>query len=247
MTVAAIRSFASAPRACELRRKLSARLLVAVALSALFFTRGLAAQAPETHAQPAAAGQHEPAAAGHDQAAGEHGAAAEHAGAEAEHGGEHGGLAGLLWPVANFIVLVVLLNKFLRAPIAEYLAARSSQIRKDLVDAAELNKTATAQLAEVDRKMQALPGELDALRTRGAEEIVAEEERIASAAAADRARLLTQTKREIEVRLQAAERELSDHAAALALQLAEQQLAKDMTAADHARLVDRYVAQVKER
>ncbi|MBL8137862.1 MAG: hypothetical protein JNL48_14650 [Acidobacteria bacterium] len=243
MTVAAIRSFASAPRACELRRKLSARLLVAVALTALLFTRGLAAQAPETHAQPAAAEQHQPATAGHEPAAGEHGAAAEHAGAEAEHGG----LAGLLWPVANFIVLVVLLNKFLRAPIAEYLAARSSQIRKDLVDAAELNKSATAQLADVERKMQALPGELDALRTRGAEEIVAEEERIASAAAADRARLLTQTKREIEVRLQAAERELSDHAAALALQLAEQQLAKDMTAADHARLVDRYVAQVKER
>lgn len=243
MTVAAIRSFASAPRACELRRKLSARLLVAVAFTALLFTRGLAAQAPETHAQPAAAEQHQPATAGHEPAAGEHGAAAEHAGAEAEHGG----LAGLLWPVANFIVLVVLLNKFLRAPIAEYLAARSSQIRKDLVDAAELNKSATAQLADVERKMQALPGELDALRTRGAEEIVAEEERIASAAAADRARLLTQTKREIEVRLQAAERELSDHAAALALQLAERQLAKDMTAADHARLVDRYVAQVKER
>jgi F-type H+-transporting ATPase subunit b len=106
---------------------------------------------------------------------------------------------------------------------------------------------ATVQLADVERKMQALPGELDALRTRGAAEIVAEEERIASAAAADRARLLTQTKREIEVRLQAAQRELSDHAAALALQLAEQKLAKDMTAADHARLVDRYVEQVKER
>lgn len=240
MTAAAIRFLASAPRACELRRKLSARLFVAVALTTLLFTRGLAAQAPETHAQPAAAEQHQPAAAGHDQAAGEHGEAA-------EHGGEHGGLAGLLWPVANFIVLVVLLNKFLRAPIAEYLAARSSQIRKDLVDAAELNKAATAQLADVERKMQALPGELDALRTRGAEEIVAEEERIASAAAADRARLLTQTKREIEVRLQAAQRELSDHAAALALQLAEQKLATDMTAADHARLVDRYVAQVKER
>ena len=90
-------------------------------------------------------------------------------------------------------------------PLTEYLGGRSSQIRKDLVDAAELNRTATAQLADVDRKMQALPGELEALKTRGAEEIVAEEERIASAAAADRARLLTQTRREIEVRLQAAQ------------------------------------------
>ena len=98
------------------------RTFAAVALATLLLTRGLAAQAPETHAQPAAAGQHEPAAAGHEPAAGEHAADA-----------EHGGLSGLLWPVANFIVLVVLLNKFLRAPVAEYLAARSSQIRKDLV------------------------------------------------------------------------------------------------------------------
>jgi len=238
MTVTAIRSAVFAPRACELRRKLTARLFLAVALATLLFTRGLAAQAADTHApaQPAAAEQHQPAAAGHEPAAGEH------AGAE-----EHGGLSGLLWPVANFVVLLVLLNKFMRAPITDYLAGRSSQIRKDLVEAAELNKTATAQLADVDRKLQALPGELDALKTRGAEEIVAEEERIASAAAADRARLLTQTRREIEVRLQAAQRELSDHAATLALQLAEQKLAREMTAADHARLVTRYVDQVKER
>ena len=241
MTAAAILSIVCAPRACELRRKLTARLFVAVALTTLLLTRGLAAQAPETHAQPAAAEQHQPAAAGHDQAAGEHGAAAEHAGEE------HGYLAGLMWPLANFAILLFVLNKFLRAPLTEYLAGRSSQIRKDLVEAAELNKTATAQLADVERKLQALPGELDALKSRGAEEIVAEEERIASAAAADRARLLTQTKREIEVRLQAAQRELSDHAATLALQLAEQKLATEMTAADHARLVDRYVTQVKER
>lgn len=231
MTAAAIRFVASATMACELRRKLPVRLCLAVALVTVLFAGDLAAQAPDTHAQPTAAG--------HEQPAGEP--------AGAEHGNEHGGLSGLLWPVANFIVLVVLLNKFLRAPIGDYLAARSSQIRKDLVEAAALNTSATAQLADVERKMQALPGELDALRTRGAEEIVAEEERIASAAAADRARLLMQTRREIEVRLQAAERELSDHAASLALQLAEQKLASDMTAADHTRLVDRYVSQVKER
>jgi len=139
------------------------------------------------------------------------------------------------------------LNKFLRTPFTDYLSGRSSQIRKDLVDAADLNRSATAQLADVDRKMQALPAELDALKVRGAQEIAAEEERIASAAAADRARLLTQTRREIEVRLQTAQRELSDHAAQLALDLATNRLSTEMTPADHTRLVDRYVDQVKER
>lgn len=201
-----------------------------------------AAQAPETHA-PAATEQHQPAgehAAG-EAAQGEHAAAGEHAGAE------HGGLSGLIWPVANFVVLAFLLNKFLRAPLTEYLTGRSTQIRKDLVEAAALSASATAQLAEVDRKMKALPSELDALKKRGVEEIAAEEDRIASAAAADRQRLLTQTRREIELRLQTAQRTLSDHAATLALQLAEQRLRQDMSAADHARLVDRYVQQVKEQ
>lgn len=227
MTAAAIRFIASALGACELRRKLAAPVLLALALTALPSTR-VAAQSAEA---PAPAGeQHQSA------AAQEHGADA-----------EHGGLSGLVWPIANFIVLAGALYYFLRTPLTDYLAGRSSQIRKDLVEAADLSKSATAQLAEVERKLQALPGEIDALRKRGAEEIVAEEARIASAAAADRARLLTQTRREIELRLQSAQRELSDHAATLALQLATQKLSKDMTAADHARLVDRYVDQVKER
>ena len=68
----------------------------------------------------------------------------------------------------------------------------------------------------------------------------------AAHAAADRARLLTQTKREIEVRLQTAQRELSEHAASLAVDLAQARLKTDMTAADHTRLVERYVQQVKE-
>jgi F-type H+-transporting ATPase subunit b len=229
MTAAAIRSAVRVRRACELRRKLSASAL-AFAAVAFLAAPGVIAQAADTHAQPAAEAHAQPAE------------------GEADHGeaAEHGGLAGLIWPIANFVILAGALYYFLRTPLSAYLAGRSSQIRKDLVEAAALSQSATAQLAEVDRKLKALPGELEALRTRGAEEIVAEEERIASAAAADRARLLTQTKREIDVRLQTAQRELSAHAATLALQLAEQRLAKDITPADHAALVDRYVQQVKE-
>ncbi len=233
MTVTAIRSTLFARRACELRRKLAAPAVLAFALSCVAAPVAFA----QEHAQPAA-DAHAP--------AGEHAAAAEHGAEGAEHGGEHGMLAGLLWPTANFLVLLFVLNKFLRQPLTDYLASRSTQIRKDLVEAAELNTTATQQLADIDRKMKALPGELEALKTRGAEEIVAEEERIASAAAADRARLLTQTRREIEVRLQTAQRELSDHAASLALDLARTRLKSEMTGADHARLVERYVQQVKE-
>ena len=49
------------------------------------------------------------------------------------------------------------------------------------------------------------------------------------------------------MRLRAAQRELSEHAATLALDLARQRLATEMTPADQARLVDRYLQQVKEQ
>lgn len=229
--------------ACELRCNLAARLALACAAVLVAMTVDASAQAAD-HAptQPAAAAAHQEHPAAGAPAEGQHEPAGDHAAAE-----EHGGLSGLLWPVANFVVLCGALYYFFRTPLADYLGGRSSQIRKDLLDAAELNRTATAQLADIDRKMQALPAELDALKARGAQEIAAEEERIASAAAADRARLLTQTRREIEVRLQSAQRELSDHAAELALNLAKQRLSRDLTPADHTRLVDRYLTQVKGR
>ncbi|MDO8795504.1 MAG: hypothetical protein Q7J25_12890, partial [Vicinamibacterales bacterium] len=110
--------------------------------------------------------------------------AQEHA-AEAGHAAPHSITDLILamgWPLANFAIFVGVLYYFFNQPFKDYLASRSSTIRKDLVEAAELKAAATAQLAAIEQKLQALPGELDALRQRGAAEIAAEGERIAAAA-----------------------------------------------------------------
>jgi F-type H+-transporting ATPase subunit b len=175
--------------------------------------------------------------------------AQEHA-AEAEHAAPHGVMdmiLGLAWPVANFIVFIGILVYFLKQPIKDYLATRSATIRKDLVEAAELKATANAQLAAIDQKLQALPGELDALRTRGAAEIAAEEQRIAAAAAAERDRLLEQTRREIDLQVRLAKKAILEHAADLSVQLATERIKKETTPADQERLVDRYLDQVKNQ
>ena len=156
-------------------------------------------------------------------------------------------IRGMLWPVANFIVFVGVLYYFFNQPLKDYLAGRSSTIRKDLVDAAELRSNATAQLASIEQKLQALPGEITALRARGADEIKAEEQRIAAAATADRDRLLEQTRREIDLQVRLAKREILEHAADLSVQLATDRIKKEVTPADHDRLVDRYLSQVEEK
>ena len=150
------------------------------------------------------------------------------------------------WPVANFIIFIGILYYFFNKPFSEYLAGRSATIRKDLVEAAELKSTATAQLATIEQKLQALPGELNALRTRGAEDIKAEEQRIAAQAAADRERMLEQTRREIDLQVRLAKKQILEHAADLSVQLATERIRKEVTPADQERLVDRYLAQVKE-
>ena len=156
-------------------------------------------------------------------------------------------IMGMGWPIANFIIFVGVLYYFFNKPLKDYLAGRHSAIRKDLVEAAELKSTATAQLQQIEQKLQALPGEISALRTRGAEEIKAEEQRIAAAATADRERLLEQTRREIELQVRLAKKEILEHAADLSVQLATDRIKKEVTPADQDRLIDRYVQQVKEQ
>ena len=134
---------------------------------------------------------------------------------------------------------------FGRKPLAGYLASRGAQVRSDLVAAEEMKKTAAAQIAEMDAKLRALPAELDALKARGQQEIAAEEQRIRELAETERARLLEQASREIAQRTRVARRELVEHAASLAVGVAQTKIRAQITDADQARLFDRYLTEVK--
>jgi F-type H+-transporting ATPase subunit b len=147
--------------------------------------------------------------------------------------------------LANFAILAGVLVYFLKSPLAAFLASRATQIRQDLVTAAELRATATAQLAEIERKLQTLPAELAALKTQGEQDLHAEQERLVAAAALERDRLLAHARRDIEMQLRLARRELTEHAAQLAVDIAAQRIRRSITADDQLRLVDRYTAQLR--
>jgi len=169
----------------------------------------------------------------------------EHAEAAAAHGSEHA-VRDTIARLLNFAILIGVLVYFLKAPISGYLAARSAQIRQDLVTAAETRRTATAQLAEIQQKLSGLPAELAALTARGEEDVRAEKLRIAETAKLERERLLDQTRREVEMRLRMARRELTEYAAGLAVSVAQERIRKTITPDDQLRLVDRYTTHLKE-
>jgi F-type H+-transporting ATPase subunit b len=195
----------------------------------------------QTHEKPAAAAAAEP---GHAApAAQEHAAPAgsQHAEAGAE---EHGSIWQTVAKLFNFALLVGILVYYLKTPTAAYLAGRSTEIRQALVTAAETRATASADLAEVERRLKALPAELEALKAQGAEDVIAEKARIAQAAAVERQRLLDHTRREIDLRLRIARRELVDLAADLTVASARSRVTRSITQEDQIRLVDRYTAQL---
>ena len=129
--------------ACELKNKLTAALFLA---SLLMFSAVTVAQehSPSQLAAAPAQQAHAP---------------------EAEHAAGHSitdMILGMGWPIANFIIFVGVIYYFGNGPLKEYLATRGATIRKDLVEAAALKASATAQLATIEQKLQALPGDLSA-------------------------------------------------------------------------------------
>lgn len=168
--------------------------------------------------------------------------AVEHEGGEAEAAESPWAIVARLF---NFALLAGALIYLLRSPFGAFLESRKVQIRRELTDAAALRETAAGQLTAIDEKLRQLPDELEALKRRGTAEIAAEEERIRQAADVERARLLENARREIDRRGQLAERRLLQRAGDLAVDLATERVKRTITDADQARLLDRYLEQVR--
>jgi F-type H+-transporting ATPase subunit b len=205
---------------------------VAAALTLAAAPRSIAQEhQPPAAAQQPGGGVHEPAVAeGHT--------------AEAEH---DEGVLPTIARLFNFAALVGLLTYFLRAPIAKYLSSRSEQIRSELMQASAMRASAEAQLAQIQARMKALPGELAALRARGAQEVAGEEARIREAAEAERERLLQHMRREVDLQVRIARRALMEEGASLAVSIARERIVRQITGDDQLRLIDRYAAQVGGR
>jgi F-type H+-transporting ATPase subunit b len=156
-----------------------------------------------------------------------------------------GGWLAVIAKAFNFALLVAVLVYFLKAPLITYLNGRITGVRQDLVAAAETRDAASRQLVEIQTRLKALPAEIDALKRRGAEDIAAERVRIEQASETERQRLIQHTAREIEMKFRVARRELIEHAADRAVQLASERVRRSITADDQARLLDRYAAQLQ--
>lgn len=153
-----------------------------------------------------------------------------------------------LWKFFNlfvFILLALYLHRRFGRPIKEALRSRSEAIKRELKQAKEERDQALAKLSEVEARFANLDAEVAKVKERNAAEIAAERERIKSATDSELGRMQDQAKREIESAGKIARQELRQFAARESIRLAEDVLKKEIGPAEHARLTDRSIEELR--
>ena len=154
-------------------------------------------------------------------------------------GGEEGNLK--IWEWANFLILAGGLGYLAGKNGGPFFAARSTKIRKEIVEAGELRKQAEARAAEVDRRLAGIESDMAVLREESRKEAQAEDRRIARQTAAEAAKIHAQAEQDIASAAKAARAELKRHSAELAVALAERLIRARMTPAAQDELVRGFV------
>ena len=151
------------------------------------------------------------------------------------------GLQAFLWPAVNLIILIAVLVYFARKPLRAYFDKRRSDIQGELQTAADQLATAETTYANWQRRMIDLDGELEEIRATSRQRAEAERERIIEDARASAERIRRDATAAVDLELRRAREVLREEAAQLAIELAGERLAREVTDTDRDRLVDEFI------
>lgn len=159
----------------------------------------------------------------------------------AETGGEAnifgGDLGNMIWTVLIFGLVLVVLGKFAWGPLLSTLQERENFIRDSLTEAKKDREEAEARLKEYSSKLDEARAEASAIVDEGRRDAEVAKAKIDEDAREEAEMLLDRAKREIDVAKTTAIRELYEKSASLATDVAERVLRREVSAADHERLI----------
>lgn len=162
---------------------------------------------------------------------------------------EAGNKWGSLLPLGrwfNLALVILVLVLVARKPLAAFFANRTQSIREQLEEAQKARREAEAKLAEVAERMKHLEDELRDVKAAGEKEAQEEYPRLLAAAEKDADKIIERARQEIDGMTRAAQVELKQHVAALAVQLAEEKIRNEITVEDCDRLFAQFVDQLRE-
>jgi len=147
----------------------------------------------------------------------------------------------MIWAIINFLVLVVILNKFLYKPLLGMLDARKQQIQNRLDEADAARSEAAKMKDEYTRQMQNAKEEAREIIGKAAR--LAEESKsgILQDARDEAAQIIKKAREEIGLEKEKAKAELRNEVASLAVMAAGKVLERSLKVQDHERMIREFV------
>lgn len=167
----------------------------------------------------------------------------------AEELDEHHPHPGIPWgklalSVINFALFIYILRRTLWPTLRNWITERHLAVRAALEQAERARRDAEALRVEWQRRMDTLAGELEAMLQQARADSTVERDHILAAARATAEAITRDAERTAENELRQAREQLRAELAAAALAIAERRAPERLGAAEHARFVDEFVAEV---
>lgn len=150
----------------------------------------------------------------------------------------------LLLQTINFIILAIVLYKFLFKPLGSFMEKRAEGIRHSLEEAKQARDEVVRARSEYEESLRAARQEAAALRQRMDREITEERERLIQQSREEAHRMISQARAEIQQEVRRAKAELRDETVTLSLTAAERLLRRNLTEEDHRRLAEQYIEEL---
>jgi F-type H+-transporting ATPase subunit b len=169
-------------------------------------------------------------------------------GHEAGHGEpkKFAGLPTWIWKLANMLVFIGVLVYFLRGPVGEAFRAKGQQIRAAAEEARARRQKADQLAADIQARLTAIQQEVAAIAERAHVEGERQKRELMAAAEAEGAKILASARMEVDNKLKAARKELTEFAGDLAADRAEAILRSAMTDADQKKLFRESLTEISE-
>lgn len=149
-----------------------------------------------------------------------------------------------LWTFGVFAILLLVLWKFAWGPISDGLDKREQRIADEIASAERSNQQAKQLLAEYEHKLAAAQDEIRALLDEARRDAEQTQQDMLAKAATEAEGLKQRARREIDTATDQALKQLAEHSAKLAVELAGKILHTELSPDRHARLVEEAMAKL---
>jgi F-type H+-transporting ATPase subunit b len=155
-----------------------------------------------------------------------------------------GDVGTAIWTVVIFGIVLFVLGKYAWGPVQNVLQSRESFIRESLERARAEREEAEARLQEYLDKLGQAKAEAQAIIDEGKRDAEATQRRILAEARQESEKIAARSRREIEIATETALKELYTTSARLATDIAARVIGRELTPADHERLIAESIAEL---